>query len=122
MKKLLGAIKKNAHPHAGDMMRLALYTAMRRGEMFKLTWEDIDFQRNFIRLREPKGDDDQTIPMNEFARQHLLNRPRFKAAVLFGQFVNISVEILKKSRTTVLFCWGEIACNGKPYFFQQKRD
>ncbi len=46
--------------------------------MFKLTWEDIDFQRNFIRLREPKGGDDQTIPMNEFAKQPLLNRPRFK--------------------------------------------
>jgi integrase len=78
MKKLLEAIEKNTHPHAGDMMRLALYTGMRRGEMFKLTWEDIDFQRNFIRLREPKGGDDQTIPMNEFARQLLLNRPRFK--------------------------------------------
>ena len=42
------------------------------------TWEDIDFQRNFIRIREPKGGDDQTIPMNEFTRQLLLNRPRFK--------------------------------------------
>jgi integrase len=78
MKKLLEAIEKKTHPHAGDMMRLALYTGMRRSEMFKLTWEDIDFQRNFIRLREPKGGDDQPIPMNEFARQLLLNRPRFK--------------------------------------------
>jgi integrase len=78
MKKLLEAMKENSHPRAGDMMRLALYTGMRRGEMFKLTWEDIDFQRNFIRLREPEGGDDQTIPMNEFARQLLLNRPRFK--------------------------------------------
>jgi integrase len=78
MKKLLEAIEKNTHPHAGDMMKLVLYTGMRRGEMFQLTWEDIDFQRNFIRLREPKGGDDQTIPMNEFARQLLLNRPRFK--------------------------------------------
>jgi integrase len=78
MKKLLEAIEKSTHPHAGDMVRLALYTGMRRGEMFKLTWEDIDFQRNFIRLREPKGGDEQTIPMNEFARQLLDNRPRFK--------------------------------------------
>ncbi len=78
MKKLLEAIEKSTHPYAGDMMRLALYTGVRRGEMFKLTWEDIDFQRNFIRLREPKGGDDQTIPMNEFAKQLLLNRLKFK--------------------------------------------
>jgi len=78
MKRLFEVIEKSTHPHAGDLMKLALYTGIRRGEMFKLKWDDVDFQRNFIRIREPKGGEDQIVPLNESARELLLNRPRFK--------------------------------------------
>ena len=56
-------------------MRLALYTGMRRGEMFKLKWNDIDFQRGFIAIKNPKGGVSQKIPLNEQARQVLENHP-----------------------------------------------
>jgi integrase len=74
----LKAMRSGVYGEKNSAYYIDFYFGMRRGEMFKLTWEEIDFQRNFIRLREPKGGDDQTIPMNEFARQLLLNRPRFK--------------------------------------------
>jgi len=61
---------------AKAIMRLALYTGMRRGEMFKLKWKDIDFQRGFINIRNPKGGVSQKIPLNEQARQVLENHPR----------------------------------------------
>ncbi|MGD0170397.1 MAG: site-specific integrase, partial [Smithella sp.] len=61
---------------AADMMRLALYTGMRRGEMFKLKWTDIDFQRGFISIKNPKGGVSQKIPLNDQARQVLENHPR----------------------------------------------
>jgi integrase len=66
---LLKAIEKSTHPVAGPMMLTALYTGMRRGEMFKLKWDDIDFDRGFILIREPKGGVSQKIPLNEAARK-----------------------------------------------------
>ena len=57
------------------MMKLVLYTGMRRGELFRLKWSDLDFHRGNIRLREPKGGRDAVIPMSSFARA-LLERWR----------------------------------------------
>lgn len=58
------------------MMRFVLYTGMRRGELFRLRWEDIDFPRGFITLRTPKGGKDEIIPLNRMAREVLENHPR----------------------------------------------
>lgn len=76
LKKLLEAIANDDHSQAGDMMLMALYTGMRRGELFRLEWSDIDFDRGFIRLRDPKGGLDQTIPLNGAAREVLEKHSR----------------------------------------------
>ncbi|MBP9014276.1 MAG: site-specific integrase [Smithella sp.] len=76
LKKLLTAIDNSTDIMAANIMRLALYTGMRRGEMFKLKWTDIDFQRGFISIRNPKGGVSQKIPMNEQARHVLENHPK----------------------------------------------
>lgn len=76
LKRLLEEIDKSTDVEAKAIMRLALYTGMRRGEMFKLKWNDIDFQRGFIAIKNPKGGVSQKIPLNEQARQILENHPR----------------------------------------------
>jgi len=81
LKNLLTAIDNSNDIQAADMMRLALYTGMRRGEMFKLKWTDIDFQRGFITIRNPKGGVSQKIPLNEEARQVLENHPKISSYV-----------------------------------------
>lgn len=48
-------------------VKFALFTGLRRGEMFKLTWEDVDFERGLITLRYPKGGRTETIPVNNEA-------------------------------------------------------
>lgn len=48
------------------MMKLVLLTGMRRGEMFKLKWDDINWHRINITLEDPKSGMDQTIPMNSY--------------------------------------------------------
>ena len=73
LKRLLDAIEADYHDHAGDMMLMALYTGMRRGELFKLQWKHIDFQKGFITLVDPKGGPDQKIPLNDAAREVLEN-------------------------------------------------
>jgi len=76
LKNLLNAIDNSIDIQAADLMRLALFTGMRRGEMFKLKWDDIDFQRGFISIKNPKGGVSQKIPLNEQARQVLENHPK----------------------------------------------
>jgi integrase len=64
-------------------MKLALFTGMRRGEMFKLKWRDIDFNRGFINIKDPKGGPDQKIPLNDAARELLKSHPRTKSPYVF---------------------------------------
>jgi integrase len=73
---LLEAISQDHDIQAANFMRMALFTGMRRGELFKLQWQDIDFDRGFIHIRTPKGGKDQTIPLNQAARELLENHPR----------------------------------------------
>ena len=68
--------KRLLDPDAREMMLLALVTGMRRGEIFRLRWDDIDFRRGFITLKEPKGGIDQTIPLPDDARELLEHRPK----------------------------------------------
>ena len=67
-KKLTEVLDAEEDQTAPNVMRLALFTGMRRGEIFKLRWDDIDFRRGFITLKDPKGGPDQTIPLNDSAR------------------------------------------------------
>jgi integrase len=78
LKRLLMAINDSQDIEAANIMRLALFTGMRRGEMFNLKWSDIDFQRGFINIRNPKGGVSQKIPLNDQARHVLENHPKTK--------------------------------------------
>jgi len=94
LKTLLEVIDKDTHPQAGPMMKLALYTGLRRGELFRLKWADVDFHRAQIHIRDPKGGEDQTIPLNDAAREFLEKHPRTKSEFVFpGRNGNQRVEV-----------------------------
>lgn len=76
LKALLKAIDEHSNAQIRNLMLLALYTGMRRGELFKLKWEHLDFERGFINIVDPKGGPDQKIPLNNMARELLENHPR----------------------------------------------
>jgi integrase len=76
LQSLLKAISESPDIEAANIMRMALFTGMRRGELFKLQWDDIDFDRGFITIRhDPKGGVSQKIPLNDQAREVLKNHP-----------------------------------------------
>lgn len=50
------------------MLRLAMVTGMRRGEIFKLEECDLDFDQGHITLRSPKGGKTVSIPLNRYAQ------------------------------------------------------
>lgn len=83
MRDLLAVLHENAGTDAADMMLLALYSGMRRGEMFRLRWDDIDVEKRFIRLRNPKGGVDSSIPLNDQALELLRNHPRSDSDFVF---------------------------------------
>lgn len=96
--RLLEAVGQDANVQAANFMKLALFTGMRRGELFRLQWQDLDFERGFIHIRYPKGGQDQKIPLNEPARALLLSHPRTDSPFVFpgrdgGRRVDINKQV-----------------------------
>ncbi|HOI96698.1 MAG TPA: site-specific integrase [Syntrophobacter fumaroxidans] len=81
--KLLEVLDEEPNTQVAHLMKMAIFTGMRRGELFKLRWTDIDFDRGFISIRDPKGGSSQTIPLNESARGILVNHPRTDTPFVF---------------------------------------
>jgi len=52
-------------------VRFALLTGLRRSELFKLTWDDVDFEHGLVRLRQPKGGRTTFIPVSREALEVL---------------------------------------------------
>jgi len=83
LRRFFEAIDKDEDIQAANILRMALFTGMRRGELFKLKWEDVDFERGFIQIRDPKGGPDQKIPLNNAAREVLASHPRSDSPYIF---------------------------------------
>src|SRR5262245_31977077 len=54
----------------------ALQTGLRRGELFHLTWQDIDFKQGVIRVVQTKSGKPREIPMSDTLRETLQHLPR----------------------------------------------
>jgi integrase len=62
--RLLDTLEKWPFRESAAFVKFALFTGLRRGEMFKLTWDDVDFERGLIRLRDPKGGKTENVPVS----------------------------------------------------------
>lgn len=98
--RLLRAIEADSNICAKSIMKLALYTGMRKGEILKLRWDDIDFERNFISLNDPKGGPSQKIPLNDVTRELLMEYPKTESPLVFpglngAQRTNVSRQVNK---------------------------
>ncbi|MHA2231088.1 MAG: tyrosine-type recombinase/integrase [Candidatus Hodarchaeales archaeon] len=96
--RLLKACDEDAHPQAGDMQKLALFEGVRRSEMFRLRWDDIDFQHGIITIRGPKRGQTARKPLNKNGLSVLINHIRTGSPYVFpgrggGQRTDISKAI-----------------------------
>jgi integrase len=80
LKRLLVTIEEHDNIQTAGFMKMALYTGMRRGELFKLQWQDIDFEHGFVHIRDPKGGPDQKVPFNRAASELLESHPRIETS------------------------------------------
>ena len=60
------------------MLKLAMLSGIRRGEIFKLEDRDLDFRQKLIELRDPKGGPSVSIPMSEPVKALLEDQIRWR--------------------------------------------
>ena len=54
------------------MVILAVFAGMRRGEIFKLKWNNIDYKRGIITLLDTKNGDKREVPMNKEVKDAII--------------------------------------------------
>jgi integrase len=59
-----------------SLVTAAIHTGMRRGELFKLKWFDVDFNRGVIHVRDTKTARDRVVPMSAAVREVLEQQPK----------------------------------------------
>lgn len=90
-RKLLAACDKISNPMLGWIVRIALHTGMRAGEIQSLRCDQIDLDRRVIRLNKTKNGSARTVPLTQAAvevlRAALANsiRPKKTDLVFWGE-------------------------------------
>jgi integrase len=66
-----GKLLRNAAPYIQDVIRFALSTGLRTGEIFTLRWSDVDFEKSILNVFAPKTHKTRAVPINSEARKVL---------------------------------------------------
>jgi integrase len=90
-RRMLKACDAYSNPMLAWVVRIALYTGMRRGEILSLTRDQVDLGRRIVRLNETKNGSARTVPLSKRAvrvfRQAFSNpvRPADTSLLFFGE-------------------------------------
>lgn len=90
-KRLLAACDADSSQWLGSIVRLAIHTGMRQGELLALKWDDIDLRRCAAILRDTKNGEMRVVPLSTAARKVLEDMPRS----IGGQLFPIDQNVLK---------------------------
>ncbi len=66
-------------PWLGELVRFALHTGMRLGEILALTWRGVDLVRNTATVFQSKNGTRRTIPLNQTVRALLKGKAKVRA-------------------------------------------
>jgi integrase len=78
------ALLAKAPPHLKPILVTALHTGMRRGELLRLRWEDVNFRENLLHVNESKNGEGHYLPVSDELRHILLELPsRFEGGLVF---------------------------------------
>jgi len=102
--KLLAECDKHSNPMLGWIVRVALYTGMRLGEIVSLQTSQVDLEKRIVKLTETKNGSPRTVPLA-------------RAAV---DVLKLAIDNPVRSADTELVFFGEPGRSGKrrPYEFQ----
>ncbi len=92
--QLLRACANARNPFLLPVVRLAIETAMRQGELVRIRWEHVDLNRRTVYLPDTKNGDARTAPLSTTAIRVLRTLPRG----LHGQvFPGLTSEAIKRA-------------------------
>jgi integrase len=74
MPAFYNAVMALENPVARDYILLALHTGLRREELARLRWQDVDFRGRVIRIKETKRNYDVDLPTSDFVHDLLVAR------------------------------------------------
>ncbi|WP_321403464.1 site-specific integrase [Maridesulfovibrio sp.] len=107
LKAFWQALDEEEDQNAASLIRLALATGMRRGALFALKWEDVDFEERFITLRGEAAKKGKTekIPMAQLAYDILKQVDQVESEYVFPghdggkrkEFVRIARRVRDKA-------------------------
>lgn len=80
-------------PH---LIRFALETGMRRGEMITLCWENVDFRNRVATLRDTKNGDRRVVPLSSMAIDVLQKLPRHITGRVFPIRANSVTQAFRR--------------------------
>ncbi len=85
------------------IIKLAVETGMRRGEISSIIWEDIDLQKRIIYLWDTKNGENRQVPLSTMAISTLKSIPKRADGHLFGMTAHaISYAFIKACRRVKL--------------------
>ncbi|WP_131111345.1 integrase [Sulfuricystis thermophila] len=74
--RLMASLAQSRNPYILAFVQLALETAMRRGELLALQWENVDLKRRVAHLPATKNGEARTVPLSSRAVAILQDLPR----------------------------------------------
>ena len=78
IRRLLKTLAEWQNQMAALLIQFAFFTGLRRGELFRLKWEDVDLKNGWINLRETKGRNDNKLPVSRKALDVLHKAKQFE--------------------------------------------
>jgi integrase len=75
----------------------AMHTGMRRGELLRLTWSDIDWFGGMMKIRETKTDEPRYAAMNSFIQRTLLQQKKMTQPKLSDQVFPFYARYLSRA-------------------------
>lgn len=89
--RLIGSCRQSENPYLAPLVELAIETAMRRGELLSIRWEDVFIDKRIIHLPMTKNGESRDIPLSTRAIDILEGLPKSSSELLFP----IHIEALK---------------------------
>ncbi|GAV20355.1 phage integrase family protein [Mariprofundus micogutta] len=82
--KLLRGCRRQGNPWLEPLVTLAIETAMRKGEMLDLTWNNIDLKDRVVFLPDTKNGESREVPLSPRAIKVLKSLPKSISGKVFG--------------------------------------